>query len=72
MEPSQIVLELFKRGSRELLQTFPSHENSVRRQLPMNQALAAAAASELLQSCPTLGDPIDGSPPGSPTLGFSR
>ena len=25
-----------------------------------------------LQSCPTLGDPIDGSPPGSPSLGFSR
>ena len=31
---------------------------------------AAAAAAELLQSCPTLGDPIDGSPPGS--LIFSR
>ena len=26
---------------------------------------AAAAAAELLQSCPTLCDPIDGSPPGS-------
>ena len=25
-----------------------------------------------LQSCPTLCDPIDGSPPGSPSLGFSR
>ena len=33
---------------------------------------AAAAAAELLQSCPTLCDPIDGSPPGSPCLGFSR
>ena len=40
---------------------------------------AAAAASELttelLQSCPTLRDPRDGSPPGSPpppSLGFSR
>ena len=28
--------------------------------------LAAAAAAKLLQSCPTLCDPIDGSPPGSP------
>ena len=28
--------------------------------------LAAAAAAESLQSCPTLCDPIDGSPPGSP------
>ena len=25
-----------------------------------------------LQSCPTLCDPINGSPPGSPSLGFSR
>ena len=33
---------------------------------------AAAAAAKLLQSCPTLCDPIDGSPPGSPSLGFSR
>ena len=28
-------------------------------------AAAAAAAAKSLQSCPTLGDPIDGSPPGS-------
>ena len=27
---------------------------------------AAAAAAKALQSCPTLCDPIDGSPPGSP------
>ena len=26
----------------------------------------SAAAAKLLQSCPTLCDPIDGSPPGSP------
>ena len=28
-------------------------------------AAAAAAAAKSLQSCPTLCDPIDGSPPGS-------
>ena len=28
--------------------------------------IVAAAAAKLLQSCPTLRDPIDGSPPGSP------
>ena len=28
-------------------------------------AAAAAAAAKSLQSCPTLSDPIDGSPPGS-------
>ena len=32
----------------------------------------AAAAAKSLQSCPTLCDLIDGSPPGSPPLGFSR
>ena len=31
-------------------------------------SLAAAAAAESRQSCPTLCDPIDGSPPGSPRL----
>ena len=33
---------------------------------------AAAAAAKSLQLCPTLCDPIDGSPPGSLSLGFSR
>ena len=33
---------------------------------------AAAAAAKLFQSCPILYNPIDGSPPGSPSLGFSR
>ena len=32
----------------------------------------AAAAAKSLQSYPTLWDPIDGRPPGSPSLGFSR
>ena len=32
--------------------------------------LAAAAAAASLQSCPTLCDPIDGSPPGSPVPGI--
>ena len=31
---------------------------------------AAAAAAKLLQSCPTLCDPIDGSPPGFPVPGI--
>jgi len=31
---------------------------------------ATAAAAKLLQSCPTLCDPIDGSPPGSPVPGI--
>ena len=31
---------------------------------------AATAIAKLLQSCPTLCDPIDGSPPGSPVPGI--
>ena len=34
------------------------------------EAAAAAAAAKSLQSCPTLCDPIDGSPPGSPVPGI--
>ena len=33
-------------------------------------AAAAAAAAKLLQSCPTLCGPIDGSPPGSAVRGI--
>ena len=35
-----------------------------------NEPAAAATAAKLLQSCPTLCDPIDGSPPGSPVPGI--
>ena len=35
-----------------------------------NNRTAAAAAAKSLQSCPTLRDPIDGSPPGSPVPGI--
>ena len=34
--------------------------------LTNTQTAAAVAAPKSLQSCPTLCDPIDGSPPGSP------
>ena len=36
----------------------------------MSAAPAAAAAAKSLQSCLTLGDPIDGSPPGSVVPGI--
>ena len=35
----------------------------------MLSSFSAAATAKLLQSCPTLCDPIDGSPPGSPVSG---
>jgi len=34
------------------------------------QSAAAPAAAKSLQSCPTLCNPIDGSPPGSPVPGI--
>ena len=37
---------------------------------PAPAPAAAAAAAKSLQSCPTLCDPIDGSPPGSPVPGI--
>ena len=37
---------------------------------PVYYSVAAAAAAKSLQSCPTLCDPIDGSPPGSPVPGI--
>ena len=38
--------------------------------LHVSWVTAATAAAKLLQSCPTLCDPIDGSPPGSPVPGI--
>ena len=42
--------------------------------LPLKKSVcrSAAAAAKSLQSCPTLCDSIDSSPPGFPSLGFSR
>ena len=37
---------------------------------PLAVLYPAAAAAKSLQSCPTLCDPIDGSPPGSPVPGI--
>ena len=34
------------------------------------ELFAAASAAKLLQSCPTLCDSVDGSPPGSPVPGI--
>ena len=50
----------------------PDNSSIFERKNGKTPAAAAAAAAKLLQSCPTLCDPIDSSPPGSPVLGFSR
>ena len=38
--------------------------------IPRKETIAAAAAAKSLQSCPTLCDSIDGSPPGSAATGI--
>ena len=40
--------------------------------LPRVHQIAAAVAAKSLQSCPTLCDPIDGSPPGSLVPGILK
>ena len=40
------------------------------RVVPAHHIYCAVAAAKSLQSCPTLCDPIDGSPPGSPIPGI--
>ena len=46
-----------------------SHGNSIFSFLK-NLHTVSRVAAKSLQSCPTLCDPIDGSPPGSPVLGI--
>ena len=56
----------FNCGALAMRARSPNH-SSIREFLAV---AAAAAAAKSLQSCPTLCDPIDGSPPGSPVPGI--
>ena len=55
-------------------QTIPLLTAESEEELPLQRSLLmrvkAAAAAKSLQLCPTLCDPIDGSPPGSPFCGI--
>ena len=48
-----------------MIQSIVTHYSQIL-YLQIHLLAAAAAAAKSLQSCPTLCDPIDGSPPGSP------
>ena len=48
----------------------PRHAYLKKKSLQPESGAAAAAAAKSLQSCPTLCDPIDGSPPGFPVPGI--
>ena len=54
---SETSFEIFAKNWIDIPRAFCSHP-------------AAAAAAKALQSCPTLCDPIDGSPPGSSDPGI--
>ena len=43
-----------------------SEKVGVKLNIQKTKIMAVAVAAKSLQSCPTLCDPIDGSPPGSP------
>ena len=47
-----------------------SAQEKARKCVPAAAHISAAAAAKSLQSCPTLCDPRDGSPPGSPVPGI--
>ena len=53
-----------------LLHYLEEKENQSVGNFQLQYHLSAAAAAKPLQSCPTLCDPIDGSPPGSPIPGI--
>ena len=63
-----------KKGNAKPFVKWIVQKNSKGRQLchalPCIVTGVAAGAAKLLQSCPTLCDPIDGSPPGSPIPGI--
>ena len=68
--PTLVFLPGKSHGQRSLAGYSPwAHKESDTTKFLRTQA-AAATAAKSLQSCPTLCDPIDSSPPGSPVPGI--
>ena len=63
------MIIILKYGEKGLLNILAENKEMNRVSILFNKDPAAAAA-KLLQSCPTLYNPIDGSPPGSPVPGI--
>ena len=69
----EFVSQLFNSGKSTVfavncsLSLFPNQAFLSERKI---SSVSAAAAAKSLQSCPTLCDPRDGSPPGSPVPGI--
>ena len=73
MEPAKEAEKKHLMGLKEIqgnVWSGKSREKSASEGKERSPMPAAAAAAKSLQSCPTLCDPIDGSPPGSPVPGI--
>ena len=66
---SRLVITFLPRSKRLLISWLQSPSAVILEPIKIKPS-AAAAAAKSLQSCPTLCDPIDGSPPGSPIPGI--
>ena len=65
----EAVTDFIFLGSKIIVDGDCSHE--IKMPAPWKESYdKLAAAAKSLQSCPTLCDPIDGSPPGSPVPGI--
>ena len=67
---AKLILEHDERNKKNMWKQIPICQYLCDFKQTMAGPAAAAAAAKLLQSCPTLCDPIDGSPPGSPIPGI--
>ena len=69
-----LYVENPKDSTRKLLELINEYSKVAGYKIKTQKSLAflytAAAAAKSLQSCPTLCDPIDSSPPGSPVPGI--
>ena len=61
---------LYGRNQHNIVKQLSSNINNQKARLAPPTLDAAAAAAKSLQSCLTLCDPVDGSPPGSPVPGL--
>ena len=69
VEENDLEAEVKNYGRKLILNIYTAHSRVLVFK-PHHLSHAAAAAAKLLQSCPTLCDPRDGSPPSSPIPGI--
>ena len=65
-----MLLEISGEITAERMKGWSQSKNNT--QLWIRLVIESESESEVAQSCPTLRDPMDCSPPGPPSMGFSR